>query len=66
MKQALKLRLAVIPALMLAAGQSAFAAVPEGVTTELTTAKTDVTTIGVAVFAVIVAIAIFKWFRRAL
>ncbi|HEY8606095.1 MAG TPA: major capsid protein [Noviherbaspirillum sp.] len=45
---------------------NAMAAVPEAVTTEITTAKTDVGTIGAAVFAVMVAIVLFKWFRRAL
>jgi hypothetical protein len=53
-------------AFLAVAAMPVLAEVPTGVTTELTTAKTDVSTIGVAVFAVIVAIAIFKWFRRAL
>lgn len=66
MKKSLQRRLALIPAFLLATGQAAFAAVPAGVTTALTDAETDVTTIGVAVFAVMVAIVIFKWFRRAL
>lgn len=56
---------AVGTGLALAAG-NVMAAVPAGVETELTGAKTDVTTIGVAVFAVVVAIIIFKWFRKAL
>ncbi len=42
------------------------AAVDTEVTSTLTAAKADVTTIGVAVFAIIVAIAVFKWFRKAL
>lgn len=49
----------------LAAG-SAMAAVPADVMTEITTSKTDVTTVGVAVFGVMVAIAVVKWFRKAL
>lgn len=52
-------------ALATAAG-SAMAAVPEAVSTELGTAKTDVMTVGALVFAVAVGVVIFKWFRRAL
>lgn len=44
----------------------AYAEVPAAVMTEITGAKADVGTIGAAVFAVIVAIVLFKWFRRAL
>lgn len=47
-------------------GGNVLAAVPEGVTTELGTAKTDVMAVGALVFAVAVGIVIFKWFRRAL
>lgn len=47
-------------------GGKALAEVPTSVTTELTGAKTDVGTIGAAVFAIAVAIVLFKWFRRAL
>lgn len=49
-----------------AAAGSALAAVPTEVTTELTAAKTDVMTIGAAVFAIAVGIVLFKWFRRSL
>lgn len=42
------------------------AAVPAGATDALDTAKTDVGTIGWAVFAVIVAAVAFKYMRRAL
>lgn len=45
---------------------AAFAEVPAGVTTAITTAGTDVATIGGAVLVVIVGIAVFKWIRRAI
>lgn len=45
---------------------AAFAAIPEGVTTAISTAGTDVATVGGAVLVVIVGIAVFKWLRRAL
>lgn len=66
MKQSIVRGARAASALALVAAGNAMAAVPEGVTTELTTAKTDVGTIGVAVFAIAVAIVIFKWFKRAL
>lgn len=47
-------------------GSSAFAAVPAEATTALTTAGSDVGTIGWAVFGVLVAAAAFKYIRRAL
>lgn len=53
-----------VPALMLAS--QVYAAVPAGATDALDTAKTDVGTIGWAVFAVIVAAVAFKYMRRAL
>lgn len=43
-----------------------FAAVPADVTTSLTTAKTDGVTVAGVVLGVIVAIAAFKYIRRAL
>lgn len=43
-----------------------FAAVPAGVTTALETASTDGVTIAGVVLGVIVAIAAFKYIRRAL
>jgi hypothetical protein len=59
-----------LPVLAVAAlslvGGSAFAAVPTAVTDSLTTASTDVATLGAAVFAVMVGIAIWKWFRRTM
>lgn len=50
----------------LAVGNAVYAAVPTGATDALDTAKTDVNTIGWAVFAVIVAAAAFGYMRRAL
>jgi uncharacterized MnhB-related membrane protein len=54
-----------LAALVAASVSSAMAAVDAGVTTAIETAKTDVATIGAAVFLVIIAIAVYKWFRRA-
>lgn len=53
-------------AIGLLAVQQAYAAVPTEATTALTTAGTDVGTIGWAVFGVIVAAMAFKYMRRAL
>lgn len=46
--------------------QQAMAEVPAAVLTSLTTASADIATLGAAVFAVIVGIAIWKWFRRTM
>lgn len=56
--------LAFVSALMLSV--PAFAAVDAGVITEITTAKTDVMVIGALVFGIAIAVALYKWFRRAL
>lgn len=45
---------------------SAFAAVPEGVTTAITTAGSDAAVIGGAVLVVLIGIAAFKYMRRAM
>lgn len=58
-------RLAMIPALAAAASPS-FAALSTEVTTAMTDAKTDVLALGALAFAIVVAIAVYKWFRRAL
>lgn len=50
----------------LAFGNAVYAAVPAEATDALNVAKTDVNTIGWAVFAVIVAAAAFGYMRRAL
>jgi len=65
MRSISKIRTSLSGALLLA-GTSAFAAVPEAVTTEITGAKTDVMAVGALVFAVAVGIVVFKWFKRAL
>lgn len=53
-------------AALLAASTAAHAEVPAAVLTSLTEAGTDIATLGAAVFAVIVGIAIWKWFRRTM
>lgn len=58
-------RLAAIAGAMASAG-AALAEVPAAVNTELTGAKVDVNTIGALVFGIVVAIALWKWFKRAM
>jgi len=43
-----------------------FAAVPAGVTTAISDAAEDVATIGAAVILVLIAVAAWKWLRRAM
>lgn len=57
-KLALLASLASLPAV-------SFAAVPETVTTAITTAAADVAIIGGAVLGVIIAIMAFRWMRKA-
>lgn len=45
---------------------TAFAAVPEGVTSAIETAGTDAAVIGGAVLVVLIGIAAFKYMRRAM
>lgn len=59
-------RLSVLGAAALAATAPAFAALDTAVTTAINDAKTDVLAIGALVFGVVIAIAVYKWFRRAL
>ncbi|MDO5055941.1 MAG: major capsid protein [Lautropia sp.] len=47
-------------------GAPVFAAVPEGVTTAISTAQTDATTVAAAVLVAIVALFGFRLMRRAL
>lgn len=61
----LNVLLAVATMMSVTAG-SAFAALPEGVTTALETAKTDGVQMAGIVLGVIIAIAAFKYIRRAL
>lgn len=44
---------------------AAFAAVPEGVTTAITSAATDVATVGAAVILVHIGIKVWRWIRSA-
>ena len=44
---------------------AAQAALDAAVTTEIATAKTDVLALGALVFGVVIAVAVYKWFRRA-
>ncbi len=64
--QTLKRSLGVAAAAGVLSIQNANAAVPTEATTALTTAGTDVGTIGWAVFGVIIAAMAFKYMRRAL
>lgn len=57
---------ATVGASLLAFGAQVFAAVPEAVSAELTTAKADVMTIGGLVFAIAIGVVLFKWFKRSL
>lgn len=45
---------------------TASAAIPESVTTAITTATTDVGTAGAAILGVVIAIVAFAWIRRVL
>lgn len=60
-----KLRFGAVLALV-GASTAAMAEVPAAVLTSLTGASTDIATLGAAVFAVIVGIAVWKWFRRTM
>lgn len=64
--QNLKRSLGAAGAIGLLSIQQAYAAIPTGATSALDEAKTDVGTIGWAVFAVIIAAVAFKYMRRAL
>lgn len=55
-----------VAAMMSVTAGSAFAALPEGVTTALETAKDDGVLMAGTVLGVIIAIAAFKYVRRAL
>jgi len=66
MKKSLKMRLAAIPAVVMATGGSAMAAVPADVTTALGDLKTDALAVATAVLLAIVAVYAFKFIRRGL
>jgi hypothetical protein len=64
MNKTLALRLAAIPAFVLATAVPAMAAVSADVTTALSDMKADGLTIGAAVLVAIIAFAAFKLLRR--
>lgn len=66
MKKSLKLRLAAIPAAVVAAMGSAHAAVPANVSTALTDLQADALTVAGIVLAAIVAVYAFKFIRKGL
>lgn len=66
MKNSFKLRLAAIPAVVMASAGSAMAAVPADVTTALGDLKTDALAVATAVLLAIVAVYAFKFIRRGL
>jgi len=66
MKKSLQLRLASIPAVMVATAGAAHAAVPAVVTTALDNLSTDALTVAGVVLAAIVAIYAFKFIRKGL
>lgn len=61
-----KIRFALVSAGLLAAGGSAFAAVPAEVTTALTDMKADGLVVAGAVLVAVIAVAAFKFIRRAI
>lgn len=66
-KQKMKYGLAAIPAYVLTAGSAMAEGVDvAGIVTEITGAKASISTIGIAVLGVIVALAVFAWVRRAI
>lgn len=62
----LQMRLAAVPALVLAGSSAAYAAVPANVTTALDTIGTDALTVAGVVLVAIVAIYAFKFLRKGL
>lgn len=66
MKKSLQMRLAAIPAVVMASAGSAMAAVPADVTTALADLKTDALVVATAVLLAIVAIYAFKFIRKGL
>lgn len=59
-------RLALIPSAVMATVATAHAALPEGVTTAVTTAKTDIGEAGALGIGVFLAIMLFVWLRRVM
>ena len=65
MKKSLALRLASIPAAVMAATGSAFAAVPAEVTTAISTMQADGVTVATAFVVAAIAVAAIKFLRSA-
>lgn len=57
--------LAMVLGSMLGLMASAHAALPTGVSTEIGGAKSDVLELGALVFGITIAVALYKWFKRA-
>lgn len=66
MSKALKIRLAAVPAFVLASVGTAHAAIPAGVSTALEDLSTDALTVAGIVLAAIVAVYAFKFIRKGL
>lgn len=64
--QNLKRSLGVVAAAGVLSIQQAYAALPAGVSTELGTTKTDVVELGGLILVILIAVAAFKYMRRAL
>lgn len=66
MSKAFKIRLAAVPAFVLATAGTAHAAIPAGVTTALEDLSTDALAVAGIVLAAIVAVYAFKFIRKGL
>lgn len=66
MTRSLKTRLAAVPALVLAAQQSAMAAVPADVTTALSSIKDDALIVAGVVLVAIISVFAFKFLRKGI
>lgn len=64
--QSITKNLAVVGAAVLGLSFNAMAAVPESVTTGLAESKTDALAVGALVIGIVIAIAGFKYIKRAL
>ncbi|MCD2514568.1 major capsid protein [Comamonas endophytica] len=66
MSKALKIRLAAVPAFVLATTGAAQAAIPENVNAALSDLSTDALTVAGIVLAAVVAVYAFKFIRKGL
>lgn len=60
----MRVKMVAVPSLVGLSIAQAYAAVPEGVTTALTDAKTDAVTVATAAFGIFIAILVFSYMRR--